>query len=305
MKVGLALGGGGARGFAHIGVLEVLEQEKIPVNIISGTSMGAVVGALYAQKKSVEFVKDKIFSLIDRDILKELEDKFSIAQAADKVQNPHLKQTVLFVKELYLWNIRLVKKWLIDYKPFEVLFKEVFDQVEFSDCEIPFVCMATDLIAGKEVCLQDGFLYEALLASTALPGVFPPLKLNERFLVDGGVLESLPTQPLVDRKIDFIAAVNLERKRKVRFLKSSMNMLLSVDEMRHNKLVEIAMSKADFLFEPDTLDFGWAEFSKVYEIIDRGRIEAQHRIEELKKRLRIRKFFPFLKRRQIRCIQKL
>ena len=291
----MALGGGGARGFAHIGVLEVLEKEKIPIDIIAGTSMGAVVGALYAQSRSIEYVKEKIFALIDRDILKELEDKFSSAQAQDKVQNPRLKKTVLFVKELYLWNIRLVKKWLIDYKPFEILFKEAFGQLKFSECKIPFLCIATDLIAGQEVYLEEGLVHEALLASTALPGIFPPLKLNERFLVDGGVLESLPTQALIERDVDFITAINLERKKRTRFLKSSMNMLLSVDEMRHNKLIEIAMSKADFLFEPDTLDFGWADFSKIYEIIDRGREEAQHRVKELKRKLRMRRFFPFIR----------
>ena len=295
MKVGLALGGGGARGFAHIGVLEVLEKEKIPIDIISGTSMGAVVGALYAQKKSVEFVKEKIFRLVEKDVIKELEEKFSFSQAEDKVQNPHLKKTVLFVKELYLWNTRIVKKWLIDYKPFEILFKDAFGELTFSQCKIPFVCIATDLIAGKEAYLEEGLIYEALLASTALPGVFPPIKLNERFLVDGGVLESLPTEPLEKKQVDFITAVNLERKKKIRFLRSSMNMLLSVDEMRHNKLVEIAMTKADFLFEPDTLDFGWADFSKIYEIIDRGRHEAQEKVRALKHKLRLRKFLPFLR----------
>ncbi|MBN2119645.1 MAG: patatin-like phospholipase family protein [Candidatus Omnitrophica bacterium] len=295
MRVGLALGGGGARGFAHIGVLEVLEQEGISIDVISGTSMGAVVGALYAQEKNVEFVKEKIFSFIDRPIIKELEEKFTSSQEDEELKNPRLRKTLLFVKEIYLWNIRLVKKWLVDYKPFEILFKEVFGDSTFSDCKIPFVCMATDLVAGKEVYLEEGLLWEALLASTALPGVFPPLKLNERFLVDGGVLASLPCESLVRKKVDFITAVNLERTRRIRFLKSSMNMLLSVDEMRHGKLVEIACSKADFLFEPDTLDFGWTDFSRIYEIIDKGRQEAQDKVGELKKKLRYRRFFPFLK----------
>lgn len=296
MKVGLALGGGGARGFAHIGVLEVLEKERIPIDIISGTSMGAVVGALYARDRSVKLLKDKIFSLVHREALRELEEKFSPSQGEDKTRIHKIRKTFLFVKEVYLWNLRIVKKWLIDYKPFEVLFKEAVGNLTFSDCKIPFLCVATDLIEGEEVCLEEGLLYEALLASSALPGIFPPLKLNERFLVDGGVLGTLPVDSLREKKTDFIIGVSLDKRRRLRFLRSSLDIILSVDEIRYDKLNQISASKADFLLEPDTSDFGWADFSHIEEIIDKGREEAEAKITQLKKRLKHRRFFPFIKR---------
>lgn len=294
MRVGLALGGGGARGFAHIGVLEVFEREKIPVNIVSGTSMGAVVAALYATEKDVGVVKKKVFTFVERDIVKQLEEKFSSDQKKSKSSALSFKKPILFVRELYLWNRRIIKKWLIDYKPFEVLFKEAIDDLQFSDCKIPFLCVATDLVAGKEVYLEEGLLRNALLASTALPGVFPPLRLNEKFLVDGGILESIPVACLKKRKVDYIIAVSLERKRRHKSLKSSKDILFSIDEIRHNKLVEISKSWADALLEPDTSNYGWADFSCIKEIIEKGREEAERRVPLIKKKLRFRRFFSFL-----------
>jgi len=295
VKVGLALGGGGARGFAHIGVLEVLEKERIPIDIISGASMGAVIGALYARDKSVKSLKDKILSLVHRDALRALEEKFSPSQGKGGTQIHKIKKTFLFVKEVYLWNLRIIRKWLIDYKPFEIIFKEAVGGLTFSDCKIPFLCVATDLIEGEEVCLEEGLLYEALLASSALPGIFPPLKLNERFLVDGGVLGSLPVDSLRRKKTDFVIGVSLDKRRRLRFLRSSLDIIISVDEIRYDKLNQISALKADFLLEPETSDFGWADFSRIEEIIDKGREEAETKIARLKRRLRHRRFFPFIK----------
>jgi NTE family protein len=161
---------------------------------------------------------------------------------------------------------------------------------------VPFVCVATDLIDGEEIYLDSGFIYEALLASTALPGVFPPLKLNGRFLVDGCVLGGIPVDALRRKNPDFIIAVSVEKKRKTRFLKTSMDILLSVDEVRYNKLNDIAAAKADFLLEPDVAEFGWADFSQIKAIIDRGREEAENKLPLLKKKLRNRRVFGFLKR---------
>jgi len=296
VKIGLALGGGGARGLAHIGVLEVLEKEKIPIDFISGTSMGAVVGALYAKKGKVDYLKSKIFPFLKRELIKELEERFSLASQKDISKNPKVKKAFLFIREFYLWNIRIVKKGLIDYRPFEVLFKEALDEWKFSDCKIPFLCVAVDLVKGEEVYLGEGLLYKALLASCALPGVFPPLREGEKYLVDGGVLEALPTLALRKKKIDFILGVSLEKKRQERVGRSSIDILLNVDEIRYNRLLEIFKNLADFIFEPEVSDFGWADFSKVDTIIERGRQEALEKLPQLKKRLKRRRFFPFFRK---------
>lgn len=289
----MALGGGGARGFAELGVLEVLERARIKLDIISGTSMGAVIGALYCLEPDIEKVKATVFSFLNRPAVKELEERFAPPSQTSKLQ-ARFKKPFLFIKELYTWNIKALRKWLVDYRPFEEIFKEVFGEKKFSDCKIPFICVATDLLKGKEFYIEEGLLYEALLASTALPGVFPPLRYKEKFLVDGGVLEALPTEAL-EKRVEFILGVSLERKPRMRKIDSSLNILLSIDEIRYNKLVELAKQKADFLLEPETQDLGWAEFSRIEELIEKGRIEAEQKLEDLKKKIRFKRFINFFK----------
>ena len=280
MKIGLALGGGGARGFAHLGVLSVLQEAGIKFDIIAGTSMGAIIGAFYARQQNVKAITQQIKDLIQRDIIKELEAKFSSAR--DKEKDTPFKKPLLFIKELYLWNLRALRKWLVDYRPFQSLFEEVFAGETIKDLNFPFFCVATDLVEGKAVYLEDGLVWQALLATMSLPGIFPPFKFGNKFLVDGGILESVPVEGLKSRGVDFVLAVNLEKKRRFTAINSSLDILLSVDEIRHMKLVENSLSKADFLVSPKVENYGWADFSKFDEIVEKGRIQAEQEVADIK-----------------------
>ncbi len=293
MKFGLALGGGGARGFAHIGVLEVLEKEKVPIDFVSGTSMGAVVGALYAKDKDLNYVKEKIYSSIEKKVLKDLEEEYARLEDKTTITNPKLKKALLFVHELVFWNARVIERCLVDLQPFESLFQELFGKARFSVCKIPFLCVATDLVSRQVVYLQDGLISEALTATIALPGIFPPIKYDKKFLIDGGVLESIPSEALKQEGMDFITAISLEKKRKSSRLKTSMDIIMATNEIRHKKLVEYNLACADFVFEPDTAAYGWADFSKIDEIIDKGRKEAESKISLLKNKLKRKRFWPF------------
>ncbi len=291
MRVGLALGGGGAKGFSHLGVIEVLEKERIPIDIIGGTSMGAVIGALYALYADAAKIESIAREFNNKSIVAELEEKFSPHREEKNNAPSPLKKTISFIKDIYTWNLKAVRKWLVDHRPFEVLFKEVFDDYCFSNCRLPFVCTAVDIVKGEEVDFQEGLLYKALLASSALPGVFPPLKIEEKILVDGGVIASIPTEAVAQRGADFIMGVSLESKKLHTNLATSADILMSVDEIRHKKIVEYCLRKADFLIEPDISRYSWADFSKISEIIDKGKEEAEKKIPSLRKLLRQRKFF--------------
>jgi len=287
VRLGLALGGGGARGFAHIGVIEVLEKENIKFDIISGTSMGAIIGAFYSQYKDIEVVKSKMRSVVEKDIIKELESKFSLVYS--KRENTPFKKAFVFVKELYIWNLRALKRWFIDHKPFVEIFKEVFGELEFNSLNIPLICVATDLISGKAFYLQTGPIWQALVSTMALPGIFPPFRYEDKILVDGGIVESLPVFALRQSKIDFVLGVELEKERKFIAINSGINILLNVDEIRHYRLIDICLKNADFLISPQVEDYSWADFSKIDEIIDKGREEAFQRVSQLKKEIRKRK----------------
>lgn len=293
MKIGLALGGGGARGFANLGVLEVLEEEGISVDIVSGTSMGALVGGLSSQYKDVSVVKDRIFKALEKSVVKNLESQFAAVEKNQTGRDAEVQNPLLFLKEVFLWNVRLFRKHLVEYAPFEELFKFLFGDAQFADCKIPFLCVATDLAAQESVYLREGFLWKAVFSSIALPGIFPAIEYDEKILVDGGVLESVPTNSLKTSS-DFIIAVSLEKKITTWDFRNSMDIASSVDEIRHKKLVEMSLSKADFVLEPAVSDFGWADFSRIDELIEEGRQEAVNKMPLLKKKIKQKRIFSFL-----------
>lgn len=159
-KIGLVLGGGGSRGLAHIGVLEVLVREQIPVDLIVGTSMGAVVGVSYALGHTPERIADAMRRMGARNLL-----SFNVFSSRGR-------QRVL-----------------------EDLLRPVLEDKSFSDLSIPLAVMAVDMISGTEVVLREGPLLPAVLASAAVPALFPPVLHNEMHLADGGVIDSVATQP--------------------------------------------------------------------------------------------------------------
>lgn len=292
MKMGLALGGGGAKGFTHIGALRVLEKEKIKVDNISGTSMGALVAALYSLDRDTDYVYSAIKRIVNSKAVLDLEEQFFKAEnGINHVYKP-LQKTAMMIRDLYVWNLRVLKRSFVDADPFEEMFFDIFNGQDFSQTCMPLSVVATNLVSGDVEYLESGMLHEAVLASISLPGIFPPLKQGSKFLVDGGVLEPVPIEAL-GQKQDFIFAISLEPKRKVFKLKSSLDVMLSSDEMRHNKIVSNALEQADFVFEPFVDDCAWAQFSRYEEMVARGEEEMAKIIPELKKAIRARKVFPF------------
>jgi len=155
-KIGLALGSGAVRGLAHIGVLEVLETEGIPIDMIAGTSTGAAIGALYAQGKSASVIKSTALDLSWR----------RLASMID-----------LTLPKTGFISGKRIKHWL------ELV---IGRDLKFSDLRIPFACVATDITTGEEIVLDQGSVPEAVRASISIPGIFTVVKLRGRYLVDGG-----------------------------------------------------------------------------------------------------------------------
>ena len=178
-KVGLALGGGGGRGMAHIGVIEVLEREKIPIDIIAGTSVGAAIGALLAQGKNADEMK----------VLARSWDWKHRARAID---------------------LTLPKSGFIAGKKVKEFLKSIIGDVQFSELKLPFACVATDVMTGEEVVINQGSVLEAVRASISMPIIFSVVKWQGRYLVDGGLVDPVPVGVLKDMGADFIIAVNVD-----------------------------------------------------------------------------------------------
>lgn len=178
-KVAIALGGGGARGYAHIGVLEELTSRGYEVSRIAGTSMGAIVGSLYSSGNLQEFTDWALEIRTQRDIL--------------RLVNANLSGPSTVRIERVLQRVN-----------------EIIDVERIEDLPIPFTAVATDLWARREVWFQEGPIDPALRASIAIPGIFPPIVLNGRLLVDGGVVNQVPVSALASANADYTVAVSLD-----------------------------------------------------------------------------------------------
>ena len=177
-KTGYALGGGAARGLAHIGVLKVLEEHGIFPDIIVGTSMGALVGALYAGGISIN----------------------DIEQFALRLNSPRLA---------LLADVTLPLSGLVGGKRVVSLLKSILGDLTFSQMKYDFACVATDIRTGEQVVLSEGSLLEAIRASISLPGIFTPVKIGGRYLVDGGLINEVPVSVCRDMGAEYVVGVNV------------------------------------------------------------------------------------------------
>lgn len=181
--IGIALGSGGARGLAHIGVLKVLEKNKIPIGCIAGTSIGALIGGLYASGMSVEQMEEIACNT----------DWFVMA----KLFIPKFQPAAIF-------GGKYVKDFI----------EALIGDTDFDDLQIPFAAVATDILKGDEVIINRGSLAQAILASTALPGLFSPVESESKsLLVDGGLKNPLPVDVVRNMNADFVIAVNVTTPR--------------------------------------------------------------------------------------------
>lgn len=260
-KIGLALGSGAARGLAHVGVLAVLQKEGIPIDMIAGTSAGAIAGALYAHsadteqmiKQAAELGWKKIAPLID----------------------PSLPKTGLM-------KGKKIKNLLASY---------IGGNIKFSDLKIPFACVATDIDTGEEVVIDRGSVPEAIRASISVPAIFTVVKRGDRYLVDGGLVNPVPVSVVKRMGADFIIAVNVmpevtDRTEKMNKEPNIFQIIMQSIYITTYSLVQSSVEDADTVIEPDVANIGAGDFQKAQELILRGEQAAQSAIPEIKRGLK-------------------
>ena len=284
LKVGLALGGGGARGLAHIGVLRVLERENIPIDLITGTSMGAIIGVVYALKKDISAI-EKIAEKYSK--ISEFNIDLSFGEKERKGKPFFLKKMSDFLKKGYILNLELRRKYLNDGGEIRKIIGELIDDKTFEDTKIPFVAVAADLVRGEKVIISRGKLFDALLASSSIPGMFPPVILDRKILVDGGIVDVVPIEVAQSLGANFVIAVSVSHTIKKRFeFNNAVEILFRTDSITSAELRKLQLSFADVVITPKVGRFHWSDFSKPERCIREGEIAAQDTISELKKKLK-------------------
>ena len=296
-KIGLVLSGGGAKGFAHIGLLKVLDEEKIPIDYVVGTSMGSIIGALYSMGYSALEIENIILT---RDWLSYFDDTISRKNELIENKEDKDKYALSLVKENWRLNLPkgAIKGQSID-KVLEELFLNAKDIKDFSQLPIPFACVATDAATGKEVVFTKGYLTNGIRASMSLPGLLDPVEIDGKLLLDGGLANNFPASVALDLGADYLIGEevlgDLKRKEELDSAIAIMDQALAYKRV---DVTNLEKKKIDILIQPDTSEYNIFSFSKAKEIIDAGEKAAREKIDQLKK-LRNEEKFESIKSKKL------
>jgi len=278
-RVGLVLGGGGARGAAHIGVLRELERLQIPVHAIAGTSMGAIVGGLYAAGKSPDELEELVNSLDWRESLKDRPTRRELPFRRKQDDAAYPIQFELGVRDGELQ----LPRGLIQGQKLGHILRELTEATanitDFDDLPIPFRAVASDIATGDAVVLGSGDLTEALRASMSVPGIFAPVVIDGRTLVDGGLVGNVPIETVRNMGVDVIIAVDVEfplyRPEQLNSAVDISAQVLTI-LIRKETLRQIeTLGDDDILIRPDLGQFGSSNFGEIAWAVEPGAIAAR------------------------------
>lgn len=287
-RVGLALGGGGARGLAHIGVLRVLEKEEIPIDLIAGTSIGALVGGAYASGSSSDELQKKAEEYLNSHEFRSSTIRaFEAAHAKGEVGLAQKIETYLR-NHFYLIQA-MFRPGILSNEDFQVTIDYFIPDIEIEETRIPFRAVATDLVSGEEITFSEGSLRQAVMASCAVPGAITPLKEGERLLSDGGIICRVPCSVARQEGADIVIAVVVDRGIGSEELRNVVDVYLRVSEIMGERLKQYELANADVVILPEVGESHWSSFSQAMNLVDEGEKAAREKLDDIRHHIRGRK----------------
>lgn len=264
-KIGLALGSGAAKGFAHVGVLEALEEEKIPVHYIAGTSAGALVGGFYASGLGIKGLKEFAY------------------------QTDWKKVVILLAPSPS-------KSGLVSGERIEKFLRSFLGNKKIEELPIPFACVATDILSGEEIIIDKGDLVDGIRASISIPGILTPVILDGRILADGGIVNPVPVNVVSKMGADFVIASNvsslfgnklpvkIEDTRTSNKVKvpSIFTILLQSTSIMQRKMIRDSLPRANLVINSEVPNIKLLEFYRAKEAVNAGRKAARKVLKDLK-----------------------
>jgi NTE family protein len=282
----LVLGGGGARGLAHIGVLKALEWKGLVPELIVGTSMGAIVGGMYAQTGSARLVELMMKELLHSREFREV-GIGSLARQKKTAGRPTMATMYRKMKRGY---VLLRSGWSTGMVEDSILLRSLTRLLEdgnVQDCVIPFAAVACDLMAGREVVLRRGSILKAVAASAAIPGIVTPVRVNGRMLVDGGVTSLVPVEACRSLTDLPVVAVSVMRSlRDLELLRNVIDVVLRSKMISELALTGYALRDADVVIRPNVSSYGWADFAPLKALIRQGEKAGARAVPEILRTVR-------------------
>jgi NTE family protein len=292
MKVGISLASGGARGFAHLGVLEVLEREKIPIDILTGSSVGAVMASMYAFRPKLQpsitqcrnYLRSSLYDTTKLAYFKQYEegaqsiyDKLKIKLGQGAIFTASLSKTSLFDLTMLQKNVEFL-----------------IPAVNIEESIIRLGIVVFDLITGDEILLQEGPLVQAVMASAAIPGIFPPINgellglSKDLLLMDGGIVNPSPCDHARHMGADVVIAIDLNpQPDPFTSMTNTYEMAMRSADISRIKLKKRIICSADIVINVNLGDIYWADFTQFDECLNRGRAAAELSLPKIREILNI------------------
>lgn len=246
-KIGLALGGGAVLGAAHIGVLKAIEEMDIKISYITGTSIGAVVAAFYAFSKKTE----------------------------------DIQKITKTLKWMDLTGISLSRYALLSNEKIGDLIKEHIGEKDIEESDIPLAMIATDVSNGEKVVIKKGLLSAGVMASTSIPGIFRPVEMDDKLLVDGGIVENVPIYSVKELGADYIIGVDLNAKHEYGKPDNILDVLLNSFHFTLMASAKLQTEQADLLIQPDLSGFNRSDIDQVDDLMEQGYKDAKKALQAL------------------------
>ncbi len=292
MKVAVVLGGGGARGLAHLGVLRVLEREKIKFHFIIGCSFGAIVGAMYAQTPQVALVENRFRNFVHTRAFREL--GFHLMKKRNVNEDLYFKQLAHNIRNRVLINLVANKLAVLKEDRLRNAIAYLVKPGRIEDTHIPFACNATDLVSGRPYLFTHGDIRKAVQASSAIPGIFPPLSLDGKLFSDGAIIFNIPIPFARALGADYVIAVdvhpNLEPEQRI---SNVFDVFLRASAITGTYLSERIVAEADLVVRPEVGHFHWSDFDQAENIVRRGEQAMEHALVQLRRDLGKRRMGVF------------
>jgi len=280
-KIGLALGGGGVRGFSHIGVLNVLEQEYIHVDLIVGTSAGALIGGAYASGQSPREIQNKI-----DDYLNSAEFEDSALRSIGLTFSPENENFFRKTKNLVMnrfWIVRaFFKPSMLPSGDFQSLIDYFLPDIDIRETKIPFRAVSTDLVSGRTIVFSEGSLRQAVLASCSVPGAVAPVRRGDWILADGSITSVVPVHATREAGADIVIAVTVDRESPSSVsIETGKDVFYRAGEIVSDTLEAVELKDADVIIRPKVGDLHWMDFKRAGELVKKGEEAARNSLAEI------------------------
>lgn len=271
-RTALVLGGGGARGLAHLGVLTTLERAGLRPDMIVGTSFGAIVGASYALRPEASALSAQFLQMVSEERVAGIEKQFDLFQpdTEDRGFMGRVSAAIGAARKLLLWNRSVMRLSLVESVLIAEVIESLVGNAQFEDSAIPFFAVAFDLNRNSDVIIGQGDVAIALRASCAIPGIFEPVAVGGRLLVDGAVFQELPVYAARRLGADFVVAVDVGTDVEPRPPASSAEVLQRVLSVRGEHFRAESRALSDAVVRPAVSGVRWSEFSRAQECLDAG-----------------------------------